>query len=138
MPALRLHNDVLEAVVLPEVGGGLAAFNWRRAAGAVPLMRPLPVGTNAPDPNQLGCYPLVPWSNRIGQGRFSFEGRTFDVAPNYPAEPYPIHGDGWLSAWSVLDSRSDKVVLGLDRSSAFPFTYAAGMSYELEEKRSIG
>jgi hypothetical protein len=28
VPALRLHNGSLEAVVLPETGGGLAAFNW--------------------------------------------------------------------------------------------------------------
>ena len=132
MPALRLHNGGLEAVVLPETGGGLAAFNWIGAGGPVPLMRSLPAGVTTSEPNELACYPLVPWSNRIGHGRFSFEGSTFQLAPNYPPEPYPIHGDGWLSAWSVLDRAADRLALGLDKSTSSPFAYVAGISYALQ------
>lgn len=129
---MRLHDGALEAVVLPETGGGLAAFNWIGPGGPLPLMRPLSSSISTPDPNQLACYPLVPWSNRIGHGRFSFDGHAFQVAPNYPGEPHPIHGDGWLSAWSVLDSRIDTLSLGLDRSASSPFSYVAGMSYTLQ------
>jgi aldose 1-epimerase len=132
VPALRLHNGSLEAVVLPETGGGLAAFNWIGAGGPLPLMRSLPSGVTAAEPNQLACYPLVPWSNRIGHGRFTFEGNAFALAPNHPREPHPIHGDGWLSAWSVLDRDADAVTLGLDKSASSPFTYVAGMSYALQ------
>ena len=130
--ALRLHNGALEAAVLPAVGGGLSALNWNGAGGAVPLMRSLAAGVNRPDPNQLACYPLVPWSNRIGLGRFNFDGRAFAVAPNYPSEPHPIHGDGWLSAWNVLDHNASSVALGLDKSAGSPFAYVAGMSYSLQ------
>ena len=132
MPALRLHNGSLEAVVLPETGGGLAAFNWIGSGGSVPLMRALPASVTAPEPNRLACYPLVPWSNRIGHGRFAFEGAIYQVAPNYPPEPHPIHGDGWLSAWDVLDSSVDAVTLGLDKSAGSPLGYVAGMSYALQ------
>jgi aldose 1-epimerase len=132
VPALHLREGSLEAVVLPETGGGLAAFNWIGAGGPLPLMRPLPAGGTAPDPNQLACYPLVPWSNRIGHGRFTFEGNTFQLAPNYLPEPCPIHGDGWLSGWSVLERAPGAVLLGLDKSASSPFTYVAGLSYALQ------
>lgn len=81
--------------MLPEAGGGLAAFDLAAGGGSVPLMRALPAGISNPDPDLLACYPLVPWSNRIGHGRFEFGGRTWQVAPNYPKEPYPSHGEGW-------------------------------------------
>jgi len=81
--------------VLPEAGGGSAAFDLAAGGGSVPLMRALPAGISNPDPDLLACYPLVPWSNRIGHGRFEFGGRTWQVAPNYPKEPYPSHGEGW-------------------------------------------
>jgi aldose 1-epimerase len=131
VPQLHLRNAALEVVVLPEAGGGLAAFNWIGAGGKVPLMRELPGDLAAPDPNQLACYPLVPWSNRIGHGCFDFDGNTFRLAPNYPPEPYPIHGDAWLSGWTVLTSADDAVALGLDKTAATPFAYVAGMSYAL-------
>jgi aldose 1-epimerase len=132
MAALRLSNALLEATVLPDRGGSLAAFNWIGAGGPLPLMRPLAGDVTAPEPNQLACYPLVPWSNRIGHGRFDFEGSTFQVAPNAAREPYPIHGDGWLSPWRVAEHRTDAVALELDRTAGSPFTYVAGMAYALQ------
>src|SRR5262245_43485055 len=111
MRALRLSNTVLEAVVLPERGGSLAAFNWIGVRGPLPLMRSLVADAAAPEPNQLACYPLVRWSNRIGHGRFDFEGSTFRVAPNTVRAPYPIHGDGWLSPWRVAEHRTDALAL---------------------------
>jgi aldose 1-epimerase len=132
MTAVHLSNALLEAVVLPEHGGGLAALNWIGARGPLPLMRPLAADVPAPEPNQLACYPLVPWSNRIGHGRFDFEGKTFRVAPNTARDPYPIHGDGWLSSWRVAMHRADLLALELDRTAGSPFAYLAGMSYALE------
>ena len=53
------------------------------------------------DPNFLGCYPLVPWSNRISGGGIEAGGRFWPLRPNWPGEPYPIHGDGWRRPWRV-------------------------------------
>jgi aldose 1-epimerase len=132
VPAVRLRNASLEAVVVPEAGGGLAAFDWIALGGAVPLMRALPAGTSNPEPNLLACYPLVPWSNRIGHARFEFGGKTWQVAPNYPKEPYPIHGEGWLNRWSTLRRSEEMLVLGLDRREGSPFAYTAQLAYTLD------
>lgn len=32
-----------------------------------------------PDPLDAGCFPLVPFSNRIRNGHFSFDGATYDL-----------------------------------------------------------
>jgi aldose 1-epimerase len=86
LSVLRLHNAWLEAVVLPETGGALASFNWIGTDGPLPLMRSLPAGVSAPRPNRLACYPLVPWSNRIGHGRF-----------------WKTHRRGWRAANTISD-----------------------------------
>ena len=74
---------------MPAIGGGVARFDWR----GVPIFRPWDGITH--DPNALGCYPLVPWSNRISGGGIDAGGRFWPLQPNWPGEPYPIHGDGW-------------------------------------------
>ncbi len=132
MPRVRLRSASVEAVVLPEAGGGLAAFEWIAAGRRIPLMRPLAPGIDDPDPNQLACYPLVPWSNRIGRGRFDFAGRTWRIAPNYPGEPYPIHGEGWLLPWRTVAHAGESIVLELDRSDGSPFAYSARLRYALD------
>ena len=125
--------------MLPETGGGLAAFNWIGAGGPLPLMRSLPAGVTTPEPNALACYPLVPWSNRIGHGRFSFEGNTFQLAPNYPPEPYPIHGDGWLSA---LERGGERGSMRLRSGSISPQAHLSrtwpGLSYALQDGHACG
>jgi aldose 1-epimerase len=75
----------------------------------------------------------VPWSNRIGHGRFDFGGRTWRIAPNHPKQPYPIHGEGWLRPWDTLERSELALMLGLDRRDASPFAYAAQLSYTVED-----
>jgi aldose 1-epimerase len=132
VPAVRLRSAELEALVLPEAGGGLAAFDWIAAGRRVALMRALPAGITNPDPNLLACYPLVPWSNRIGHGRFEFGGRVYSIALNHPKQQYPIHGEGWLRPWNTIARDDMRVTLRLDRSNGFPFVYSAQLSYTLD------
>ena len=132
MTAVRLHSAELEALVLPHAGGGLAAFDWTAGGRRLPLMRSLPAGVANPDPNLLACYPLVPWSNRIGHGCFEFGGRIYSIAPNRPQQQYPIHGEGWLRAWDTLKRDEAHVTLGLERPDGYPFAYAARLAYTLE------
>jgi aldose 1-epimerase len=134
---VTLRAGALEAVVLPEIGGAIAEFAWRRSGEKLPLFRPLAPRSAAgdatpPDPNELACYPLIPWSNRIGHGAFPFGGKTYRVAPTRAHERYPIHGDGWLRKWRVVH-RSDHA-LSLDLASEVaPFVYRGMLEYALRE-----
>ena len=48
--------------------------------------------------NNAACYPLVPFSNRIANGRLVFDGQRFKLEPNWPGVRHPMHGEGWAHA----------------------------------------
>ena len=91
---VEISDGVARLTITPALGAGIARYDLLTADGVVPLMRPAPdQGTD--DPFALACNLLVPWSNRISGGGFSFDGRFFSVAPNLDGEPCPIHGNGF-------------------------------------------
>jgi len=49
-----------------------------------------------------GHFPLLPFSNRIANGSFTFAGRDIVLAKNMPGEKHVLHGMGWLSEWGVV------------------------------------
>jgi aldose 1-epimerase len=82
------------------------------------IFRPVPAGW-LENPNLLtsGCFPLVPYSNRIGNGHFTFGGKDYQIRPNHPVDCHPIHGLGWLSAWDIEQKSAT--------SAKFSFRHAA-------------
>ena len=55
-------------------------------------------------------FPLVPYVNRIRDGRFTFRGREVRLAPNMAGDPSPLHGQGWLSPWTVEEPDERRAV----------------------------
>lgn len=136
MTLLSLRAGRLAVDLAPEAGGSIARFALE---GAGDLLRPatdaaLASGTGM----NTACYPLVPYSNRIANGRLAFDGEVFQLAPRWPGIRHPMHGDGWRHPWQVLHherTRADLVYLhergtpGMD----WPFRYRANLSFRLEE-----
>jgi aldose 1-epimerase len=117
--------------LLPTLGGGVAAWQIAAPSGRLDLWRPWDGAR--PDRYTLASFPLVPWSNRISGGGFEHDGRFHPIQPNRVGEPYPIHGDGWLQAWSCEQPAADTMVMRL-RSSRFdgnPYEYAAEQRFTL-------
>jgi len=56
---------------------------------------------------------LVPWPNRIRDGRYEFEGRTQQLALTEPARHNASHGLGRHVAWKLVDRQPHRVTLGL-------------------------
>ncbi|WP_426394965.1 aldose 1-epimerase [Ralstonia sp. R-29] len=131
MPTLRLENSALRADVLPEAGGGLLRFDWLGDGDIVPVFRPGSVDAALHDPRTLACFPLVPWSNRIGGGRFTFEGHAVDVPLTREGEAYPLHGQGWLMPWRVVSQAEASIELAAVVDSGQPFRYSARLRYTL-------
>jgi aldose 1-epimerase len=129
---VTLANTHLRLDVAPSLGGGITRFDWRSDGALVPIFRRCRHVAADTDPNQLACYPMLPYSNRIGGGHFGVGGRRIDVPRNRVAEPLPIHGDGWLAHWGVAETGPDRVRLTLDRSDGKPFAYRATQTYALE------
>ena len=128
--ALAINDGVAEAVILPELGAGLASYDLFDASGRAPLFRP------GRDPLRGGAFDLalnllVPWSNRISGGGFPFNGQFHPLAPNLPGEPFPIHGNGFSSPWLVGGATAESAHLSLLSNGPGPFRYEARVSYSL-------
>jgi aldose 1-epimerase len=95
-----LRAGDLELVLDAARGGSIMAFRER----GFDLFRPWD-GVSE-DPRSFASFPLVPYSGRIDQGRFRFEGHTYQEAPNFPPEPHAIHGHGWTSAWDLVTAQA--------------------------------
>lgn len=134
MERIRLHNDMLDVDITPAHGGGLSRFDSCGGGAPVALMRPWTASPSQPhpdDPNQLSCYPLVPWSNRISQGGFTADGHHVALAPNREDEPFPIHGYGWQRAWQVSAATDTEAALQWDECHDQGYSFRAQLRYLL-------
>ena len=118
---LVLRAGALEAALSPAAGGSLL---WLRHGGK-DVLRPAPGDCH--DPLGMASFPLVPYANRIANGRFSFDGRDYQLPRNFGDHPHSIHGTGWQAAWTVADQGADAVRLVQDhaRGAAWPWPYRA-------------
>ncbi len=140
---LRLEAGALRVDVAPEVGGSIARFDgrWDRGGrqGRVDWLRPASEqGLAQRDPLAMASFPLVPFCNRIRDGRASFEGREIRMPPNHPgdpASPHPLHGLGWLRPWTVTLAGGRRASLRLEEpaSRAWPWQFEAEQHLELDE-----
>lgn len=130
-PPLRLRDGVADVVVRPDMGGGLASYDLIANGERLPLFRR--AGPAPADAFALACNPLIPWSNRISGGGFHVGGRFVPLAPNWPGEPYPLHGNGFLARWDVAAHDESSAELALDSDGPGAFRYAARLRYWLED-----
>jgi aldose 1-epimerase len=128
---LTLFDGVAEAVVVPELGAGLASYDLIEADRKTPLFRPRRDLRGA-GPFDLANNLLLPWSNRISGGGFRFGGRFHPIPPNLAGEAYPIHGNGFSTAWTVKSAEPAGAELSLTSHGPGPFHYAAHAFYRLQ------
>jgi aldose 1-epimerase len=129
-PPLTLRSGSLELVLSPSIGGAICAFAWLAAGARTPVLRE----SHSPLENVLdaGCFPLVPYVNRIRGGCFSFRGRTVRLAPNMAGDPSPLHGQGWTNAWRVESASDAEAALIFDHQPGeWPWSYSARQHFRL-------
>jgi aldose 1-epimerase len=125
---VQLQQGALRLALRPDCGGAIAGL-W---LDDLPVLRSC-------EPQALrsvrdsGCYPLVPYSNRIGGGQFRWLGRRYNAALTSD-EPLPIHGTGWLHAWQVLQRAPERVTLAYTHPSdgQWPFAFHVEQVFELK------
>lgn len=129
-PLLHLQDALTSLSIAPSLGASLV--NWQVKASGQPLLRPTDAnGLASANPRALGCYPLVPWSNRIAGGGIATPDGWLQLSPNTTHDPYPIHGSGWQQAWEVQRQTQRSARLGL--SSQIPFAYQALLDINLHD-----
>jgi len=107
---LALVSGGARCEVFPSLGGSIGSWTL----DGQPLLRSAdPASIAAADPFGMASFPLVPYSKRIGNGRFEWAGRAMTVAPNFLPEPHAIHGVGFMLPWSVIAHSADRLALEL-------------------------
>lgn len=137
---VELAAGELRLALAPAVGGSIASFSrewdeqgvrrrlhWLRPASDEALAQRNPLG--------MASFPLLPFCNRIRQGRASFEGREIHFPPNHPSadSPHPLHGIGWQLPWQVVsaDAAQAELALEVGASRAWPWRFSARQRFAL-------
>ena len=132
---ILLRAGHAEAGVAPHIGGSLTHFAWHDGATTIDWLRCTGAADRSGGPaDRLACFPLVPFSNRIRDGRFAFHGRAVSLPLNQLPQPHAEHGHGWQAPWTVLARDDASVSLEYDHpGDAWPFPYRARQDIVLSD-----
>lgn len=139
---VTLAHRASRALIAPHVGGSIAAFydvngadrraqHWLRPATRAAL--------DARDPLGMASFPLMPYCNRIRDGRFRFEGEIIDLPSGTGALRHALHGHAWRRPWRVESQSGSEVVLHFEHDAlarggeGWPFRYEARQRIALDE-----
>ena len=129
---LELRCGELRLALRADLGGAIAGL-WR---GDLPVLR----STEAADlssARQSACYPLAPYSNRLGYRRFRWQGKDYTTEPNFDDNPHSVHGVAWQRPWNVVGSNSSagnaQAELGYSHSADahWPFEFSLRQRFVL-------
>jgi len=128
---LELQNDVWQIGINPSVGGAVTHGRVMSVAGPLDLLRPAGFMGRV-----TACFPLIPWSNRIGNGSLEWGGRHYQLRLDDEPGSSAIHGVVRDFPWSV--TQADTLTVGLGFVSRdhvginWPWAFAAQLTYHLD------
>lgn len=129
---LSIENAEQRVGLIPRFGGSVTRWDvLRNGEWQAVWRRYEPTDT---DVKIVGNFPLIPFSNRITGGGFTCDGVFYPMQPNRSVSPYPIHGNGWMQAWEVVEHSSNAIELALEshRMHGFPWDYAGRQRYSID------
>jgi aldose 1-epimerase len=117
-----------QSATIVEVGGGIREYR----AGGVDVLQPYPA-----DQMCDGAHgaPLIPWPNRLADGRYSFEGTDYQVSLTEPDKHNAIHGFLRWRPWQPVEQADDRITMAatLFPLKGYPFTLEVQIAYRLAD-----
>jgi len=117
-----------QRATIVEVGGGVREYSVDGRA----VLDPYPL-----DEMSDGAHgsPLIPWPNRLADGRYSFAGSDHQVALTEPGKHNAIHGFLRWRPWRAAEREPSRIVMvaRLYPMMGYPFTVDVRIAYELGE-----
>jgi aldose 1-epimerase len=131
---LNLLNGKLKCDLRPDLGGCIAGL-W---FDGIPVLRSTPA-QQLDSVRKAASYPLVPFSNRVGQARLVWAGTSHPLIQNSAAEPHAMHGVGWQRPWEVLDDSAQFAMLSYEHKadSAWPFAFDCSQAFRLGQAELV-
>ena len=130
--AVLLKSGTLELELWPSIGGCVASFTWEQSGRRIDLMRSAtPRALPERDGRELASFPLFPFSNRVNDGHFTFQGRAVELVRNTPPD-HPIHGHVWQRPSEVTLATATSAELVCRYPGAdWPWAYRARQRFVL-------
>ncbi len=115
-----------QRATIVEVGGGIRTYTH----GGRPVLHPY--DRDAMCDGAHGT-PLVPWPNRLEDGRYTFDGTEQQVALTEPDKRNAIHGFLQWRPWHAVEHGDDRVVMAtrLHPRKGYPFALDVQVEYAL-------
>lgn len=124
------HGDQRATIV--EVGGGVREY----VDGDRDVLQPY-----ALDAVCDGAHgaPLIPWPNRLADGRYSWDGQDHQLGLTEPEKHNAIHGLLRWRNWTLVDRDEDLVRVGtrLHPTDRWPFALEVSVAYRLGDEGLI-
>ncbi len=115
----ELHAGALRLALRADAGACVAGL-WHRDTPVLRSVAPAELD----DVSQAACFPLLPYANRLGHGRFRFKGRDQVVAPDMSVEPHGLHGVGWRRPWTIVSHTAQDAVMQFSHQADGDWPYA--------------
>lgn len=143
-PLLTINHHAQSLVLAPAIGGSVVSWKLHQLPGSLSaLSEPLNIWragqSNSIDAISMASMPLLPWCNRISQGGIPSAQGFYPLTPNLHGEIFPIHGDGFLQAWTLIDRHATQATLRLvsDKFLGNPQHYEAHQVFELTDQGMV-
>jgi aldose 1-epimerase len=127
MSRIVLDEGGVRVELEPRLGAGIAELSFRvPGRGLVPLMAPKAVSWF----NDLACYMLAPWSNRIAHAEFDWRGTNHRLNADWP-DGTAIHGLVKDRPWRIEQRSPVSALLSCtcDDAGAFPWAFRIQTCY---------
>jgi aldose 1-epimerase len=117
-----------QRATIVEVGGGVREYEY----GGRTVLDPYPLDAICDGAHGA---PLIPWPNRLADGRYSFDGSDHQVALTEPTKHNAIHGFLRWRPWRAVEHEADRVVMGtrLYPLAGYPFALELRIDYRLTD-----
>lgn len=122
---LTIRSSSLDVGIAPAIGASITHCRYRSSALGrwVSVMPESP--TPLPSSSKSSSFIMAPYSNRIRDGRFTFEGKEYLLRD---PEKHAIHGDVRNRRWVIDEQHDDRVTLSFDSRSVDDINFPSSFS----------
>ena len=121
-----------QRATIVEVGAGIREYE----VDGRPVLDPYPAAEMCDGAHGA---PLIPWPNRLGDGRYSFDGQDYQLGLSEPERANAIHGLLRWRNWRSLERSASSVVMGirLYPQTGWPFALEVSVGYTLDSSEGL-
>ncbi|MFG0313587.1 MAG: aldose 1-epimerase [Phycisphaerales bacterium] len=130
-----LELETIRLTLSPSAGASIVALEHRDPRGRwADVLRRMP--SDSDDASDAGSFVMLPWTNRIADARFRFDGSEYPLVANH-GDGTAIHGVARDRAWSLIDRSpiTARLTYRHQPDATFPFDFGGVVRYEIAPDR---